>query len=430
MLLFMLIYLLLVLIRPQDYPALAGGNWPYQQGVLVAAAIFWLFSKRKSFDAPQYPLLLAFFVVLMLSQVANGWVGGALYVAAVFIPVGLAFTLLVHAADTRARLVNIMAMFALCACVLALHGIEQVQTGVGWTGIGLSQETRIQYVGIFNDPNDLGMLFVMCLPMAFYLSGQGGLMGLRRLFWVAVAAVLVYGIYLTNSRGTLLALLVILGIYVWRKRGLVVAGILGVGALGGLLMLPSRLQDVDVSEESAFGRVDSWYEGLQMFISNPVFGVGPGNYSDYNTLTAHNSFMLVLAETGYLGFTVWLAFVCYGFWMMVTVVRRSDDDFFEQEGEDADDELLEQWHDDRRIAFTLLLSLCGFFAAAFFLSRSYVVTLYLLAAMVVAHYTNMRQRYHFLPHFKLGNDVLRWPLFSVAAIVGLFITVKILLAMA
>ena len=50
--------------------------------------------------------------------------------------------------------------------IISIHGIEQVKLGTGWTGIGLSQGTRIQYVGIFNDPNDLGMLFVACVPMA------------------------------------------------------------------------------------------------------------------------------------------------------------------------------------------------------------------------------------------------------------------------
>lgn len=438
---FMLVYLFLVIIRPQDYPAMAGGNWPYQPAALIVAAILWLFSKRKSFDAPQYPLLLMFFVILMLSQVVNGWVGGAVYVATVFIPVGMAFTLLAHACNSRERIMQVMAMLAICAGVLALHGVEQEQTGMGWTGIALSQETRIQYVGIFNDPNDLGLLFVMCLPMAGYLSSRGGLMGLRRLFWLAVAGLLVYGIYLTNSRGTILALLVVLGVYVWRKRGLITAGVLGAGALGGLMMLPSRLQDVDVSEESAFGRVDSWYEGMQMFMSNPLFGVGPGNYTDYNTLTAHNSFMLVLAEAGYFGFTIWLAFVGYCFWMMVVVIRGNDmaieyQDELDHGGGDGDgghdgehaQELMDQWHRDQGIAFTLLLSLCGFFASAFFLSRSYVITLYLLAAIVVGHYSSMQGTYPWLPKFKLGKDVLRWPLISLVAVVLLFVVVKILLA--
>lgn len=430
MFLLMLVYLFLVIIRPQDYPAAVGADWPWQQGVLIVAAVVWLFNARKSFEAPQYPLLLLFFAVMVLSQAANGWVGGAVYVANLFVPIILAFTLLAHASENRSRARIVMAMFTACAGVLAVHGIQQAQTGTGWTGVGLSQETRIQYVGIFNDPNDLGLLFVMCLPMAVYLSARGGLLGLRRVFWLAVAGLLVYGIYLTNSRGTLLAMLAVLGVYLWRRRGLFAAGLLGAAALGGLMMLPSRLQDVDVSEESAFGRVDSWYEGIQMFISHPVFGVGPGNYSDYNTLTAHNSFVLVLAETGFLGFMLWLAFVGYCFWMMLAVMRCDDDDFIEQEGDEAAADLIAQWHADRGIAFTLLLSLCGFFAAAFFLSRSYVITLYLLAAVVVGHYGGMRARYPWLPRLRIGNDILRWPLLSVAAIIALFLLVKILLATA
>jgi hypothetical protein len=54
--------------------------------------------------------------------------------------------------------------------------------GVGWTGMGMIQDGRIQYVGIFNDPNDLALLFVMVLPMALYLSSRGGWFGLKRLF--------------------------------------------------------------------------------------------------------------------------------------------------------------------------------------------------------------------------------------------------------
>jgi putative inorganic carbon (HCO3(-)) transporter len=432
---FMIVYLLLVLIRPQDYPALAGTNLPYQQAALIVAALFWLLSKRKSFDAPQYPLLLAFFVVLMVSKAVNGWAGGALYVAALFVPVGLSFLLLANAAYSRERVLNVMAVFALCACVLSLHGIEQATTGVGWTGIKLSQETRIQYVGIFNDPNDLGLLFVTCLPMALYLGARGGLLGLRRLFWWGVAGVLVYGIYLTDSRGTLLALLVLLGLYVWRWRGMFTAGALGAAAVAGMLALPSRLQEVDVSEESAAGRVESWYEGLQMFISHPVFGVGAGNYSDYNPLTAHNSFMLVLAETGFVGFFLWMAFVGYCFWMMYTVLRRDDEAFVAAEGEafggddGVDESLLQEWRLDRGIAFTLFLSLCGFFACAFFLSRSYVVTLYLLAALVIAHYVGMRGRYPWLPKFSLINDSPRWLAVAVGGVIALFVIVKVLLAM-
>lgn len=441
MFLAMIGYLLLVLIRPQDYPALVeNAPIPYQPIMLVVAALMWLFSERKRFDAPQYLLLVMFLVVLMLSNVAAGWYGGALDQLNKFAPTVLAFVVLANAMDSPRRIGIVMAVFALCAAVLALHGIEQSRVGVGWTGVGLSQGTRIQYVGIFNDPNDLGLLFVMSLPMALYLSGRGGWMGLVRLFWLAVAGVLLYGIYLTDSRGTLLALLVILAVYVWWRRGLLTAMVLGAIALVGMMALPSRMQDLDVSEASAAGRVDSWYEGLQMFREHPLLGVGADMYTDVNPLTAHNSFVLVLAETGIIGFTLWLALVVYCFRMMHAAIREpawSPDEHFHGDGhgDDAHDAEAGAAHaqalfHDREVALTLLLSLYGFFTAAFFLSRSYLVILYLLAALVVAHYSGMRQRNPGLPGFALQRDLLRWPALALASVVGLYVMVKVLLAMA
>lgn len=428
MFLFMVLYLVLTLIRPQDYPVLLEAPGPpWQPIALVLAAVFWLFSARKSFAAPQYLLLACFLLVLMLSKVVNGWTGGALVQLTKFAPVVMAFVLLANAVDTRERVVAVMAVFAVCAGVLALHGIGQSRTGIGWTGVGMSQETRIQYVGIFNDPNDLGMLFVTCLPMSFYLSLRGGLMGLRRLFWLAVAGVLLYGIYLTDSRGTMLALVVLLGVYVWQRRGLVTAGVLGVAALAVLMALPSRMQELDVGEASAQGRVESWYEGLHMFLSRPLLGIGADGYSDMYNLTAHNSFVLVLAETGVIGFTIWLAFIGYCFRMMLAVLRQQRDAGDIGDMDDAGDAV--EWHEDRAIALTLLLSLSGFFAAAFFLSRSYVVVLYLLTALVVGHYVGMQARHAGLPRFGLEHDMVRWPLWSVGGIIGLYVMVKVLLAL-
>ncbi len=428
---FILVYLVLVLIRPQDYPALADNPGPPLQSIaLVLAAGLFAMSARKSFSAPQYLLIPIFLLVAMISKVVNGWMGGALFVFAIFAPVLMAYILLANATFTRERMQIVMAVFAICATVLAVHGIEQAQTGIGWTGVELSQGTRIQYVGIFNDPNDLGMLFVMCLPMAFYLSNRGGLMGLKRLFWWVVMGLLLWGCYLTNSRGTLLALVAMLGVYVWQKRGIFTAGLLAAGALTGLMMLPSRMQEMDVSEASAMGRVESWYEGIQMFIGSPIFGIGAGGYSDLHELTAHNSFVLVLAETGIVGFTIWLAIVGYSFRMMMAILKRGDDIIDDVPLEVPDAVALADWKRDRALTLTFLMSLTGFFTAAFFLSRSYVIILYLLVALVVAHYTRMRQTYASLPEFTLTKDLIRWPIVSVIGVIGLYLTVKVLLALA
>ena len=417
---FILVYVVLVIVRPQEYPGLVDLEWPILQIAFVAAFLAWAISARKTFADAPYPLAIGFLVACMLSEVANGWSGGAIAQATQFGPIIMSFIMLSHAVTTRKRLSIAMFTFVACSCVLALHGVEQVQTGIGWTGMPLVQDDgRIQYVGIFSDPNDLGLLFVSVLPMAFYLSSRGGLLGLARLLWLAAAALLLYGIYLTNSRGAMLAVAVVTGAWLWMRRGIVTAVVVGGLGLAGMTMLPSRLRELDASESSAAGRVDAWYEGLQMFISQPLFGVGAGNFTEHNYLTAHNSFVLVLAETGFFGFTIWLAFVGYCFRMMLTIYRHQP--------VLADAAAEAEWKTERTIAGTLFLTLCGLFAAAFFLSRSYTIVLYMITALIVGEYVGARTRYPSLPTFSLGRDLVRLPLYAIVGVIALYGITRVLL---
>ncbi len=69
----------------------------------------------------------------------------------------------------------------------------------------------------------------------------------------------------------------------------------------------------------------------------------------------------------------------------------------------------------------------GLFSAAFFLSRSYTVVMYLLIALVVGHYMGARQRWPGVPLLRLSDHWMRWLAVSVASIVALYIITTILL---
>lgn len=412
-----LLYVVLTIIRPQDYvPGLIGV--PLLSGVLIFAFLCWLGASEKTYAAPQFTLLPAFLLVLMISQVVNGWAGGSLHELSTFGPVVISFFIFAASSSTQRRLKISMGVIAFCAMVLALHGVLEARSGIGWTGTPLSEDGRIRYVGIFDDPNDLGLLLVSAFPMAVFVSQFGGLLG--RLFWLAGALLLLYGIYLTNSRGAMLAVLAVGGVYVAYRRGLVTAGILGAIGLICMQALSSRMTEINPEEESAAGRVDAWYEGFQMFKSHPLLGVGPGNFTDYNPLTAHNSFVLVMAETGFIGLLLWLAVVGYSFQMVLTVLR------FKPEPLD-DAELAQRFQSEKAIALTLLLTLCGLFTAAFFLSRSYIIVLYLFIAMVVGHYVGARQRFPQLPAFNIGDLGSRWVPITIGSTVAMFLLVMVLL---
>ncbi|WP_426703023.1 O-antigen ligase family protein [Rhodanobacter sp. Col0626] len=412
-----LLYLVLTIVRPQDYmPGLA--TVPLLPVVLVLAFVCWMASSAKTWAAPQFLILPAFLLVVMISQVTNGWAGGALAELGEFGPTVIAFFVFAACCTTRKRVTMAMTVFVLCSVLLAIHGVGQFRTGIGWTGMPMTEDGRIQYVGIFNDPNDLGLLFATTLPMAFFLRHRSR--GLLRLFWLACASLLLYGTYLTNSRGAMLAVLVVAGIYVWHRRGALTAGTLGAIGLIGMQVLSSRMQEIDAGEESAHGRVEAWYEGMHMFFDHPLFGVGAGNFTDYNDLTAHNSFVLVLAETGFIGFVLWLAFVGYSFWMMRVVLRS-------QPEHAATPEQLKDHQEDRAMALTLWLALWGLFAAAFFLSRSYMIVLYLVLAMVTGYYVGARQRMPDLPAFNLADGWWRWVPTAMGSVVGMYVLVAVLL---
>jgi O-Antigen ligase len=126
------------------------------------------------------------------------------------------------------------------------------------------------------------------------------------LFVLVPSAVMLWAVYLTHSRGALLALAV-LAVIVARKRigtpasvvltTLLILGMLALDFTGGRAI--SAVEGAD--------RLESWATGLEMFKSAPLFGIGFGGYTDYNEITAHNSLVLCLAELGLVGATLWVA---------------------------------------------------------------------------------------------------------------------------
>ena len=421
--LFLLTWLGLVLIRPQEYPALADMGIPILPISMLAALGAWLIgNQRRPLNQPTCLLLAAFVVVGMLSMAANGWLGGARIRFFQFLPALITVLLFTQACYQQRNCLRIMWVIALCAVVLTIHGIEQVKLGQGWTGMPTVQDGRIQYVGIFSDPNDLAMLFIIAIPMVLFMAGRGGALGFRRLFWWGVAATLLYGVYLTDSRGAFLAVMAMGGVWLWLRRGLLVAGTLGALGMAGLMMLPTRMQELDAGESSAYGRIETWYDGIQMFIANPLLGVGVGNFTSHTLLTAHNSFVLVLAETGIIGYTIWLAMVGYCFLMPVIVLR--------QPAVMEDPEYQALWTEERKMAMTLLIAMVGFFACAFFLSRSYVILLYIMLGLVTGWYGGVQERWAGLPVLSVRRDWFKWSVVAVASTLGLWLMVKVLFVMA
>jgi putative inorganic carbon (hco3(-)) transporter len=426
---YLLAYLVFVFIRPQEYvPSLVGS--PVIPVLLVAVTLFWLVAQKKNFDAPQHRLIPALVAVAFVSVALTGWVSGAVTAVVEFAPTIILFYLVATSVDSVRRFKQMGLVLTAVCCIMAVHGTDQAasEEGVGWTGAKMIAG-RITYLGFLNDPNDLAMAFVMALPFALYLANSARSFIVQCVGYGA-SALIAYGIYLCNSRGSLLAIGAMLFAYSvlrfgW-KRSLIAGPILAVPLL---LLAPSRVGEISADEESAAGRVDAWYEGFQMLRDRPLFGVGKGNFTEYNELTAHNSFVLAFSEMGLVGYFVWLSLIVLSAMMLRQILRTQDPPAAPADSPMGGDPQAEQeeWSAWQAITRTLMYSFVGTMVAAFFLSRTYTAVIYLAIGLVVAAHQVMRSRWPAIEPIRFGENWKFLLKAEFASLIGLYVLMKLLL---
>jgi O-antigen ligase len=366
--LFLLLYVTVVYVRPSEIvPALV--DVPIVD-ILTActiplAALSMMMRPRRVAVLPTDLCVLGFWVAIVLSNLTWGWFGGAWMGFLEFMPVVFCYVLVRITLTTRRQFRGFVALFVLLNLFQAVNGIVQYHTGAGLGGFSTVGENRIRGTGIFNDPNDLGMTLVMTTP--FILGGlfAAGARVRHRLLWLLVLPPMLFAMYYTNSRGTVIGIGAVLIAFAYRRFHSLSGTLVGATAVVALLMLgPSRTSAMDGSDNSAQSRVEAWGEGLGMLKANPVFGVGFGRFLEFHYKVAHNSIVHTFAELGLVG-AVFLVGAFYGFFRAIRLLGRADP---------ADGEAL---HWSRMLA----LSAVGAIVCGLFLSRQYIVVPYIVLAM-------------------------------------------------
>lgn len=374
----LIIYITLIYLRPQEWVKGIIG-WPLINISAIVTFAFLLFSPQRTLPrVPQNTFLIAFIASIAMSHLSHFYFGGAYESILAFLPSIVLYFLIVLIVNSDKKLKALIFLLVLLSTILAVQGISQSKSGIGWAGQPVLMENddddpdtggiaRITWVGIFNDPNDLGLALVTAFPFALNWLLNGTI--LLKIGALASLYLLTYAIYLTNSRGAMLALMAVIGTYLFfffkAKRILWIGLVFMI--LGGSAFIkfgPSRMDSISSQEESAYGRIDSWYEGFQMLKSNPLFGVGQGMFTEYNRLTAHNSYILCAAETGLIGYFFWFGLIYYSVKSFLPFLSNANIS-----------------HPVRPLALACMAGLVGFCSAAFFLSRTYIAVFYMLTGI-------------------------------------------------
>jgi hypothetical protein len=182
-----------------------------------------------------------------------------------------------------------------------------------------SIEDRVRYRGELHDPNELSMTICIAgLSLLIALARRK-----RSPAWTMLAVLggglILWCVILSGSRGGLLVFMITLGVYFidrYRWPGVIVAVILA-APLAGLALGKRTGASADMSTQL---RYEAWAAGLQMFKHSPVVGVGHRLFGENHYMTAHNSYVLTMAELGFPGFVMFVSLLYLSVKMLWTGV--------------------------------------------------------------------------------------------------------------
>ncbi|MBS1835429.1 MAG: O-antigen ligase family protein [Acidobacteria bacterium] len=203
------------------------------------------------------------------------------------------------------------------------------------TGAGQVYYQRFAVEGF--DPNDLALTLALGIPLLYWLSLTASS---RKAAWMwrALIGVAAFNIFLTASRGGVLALATALLFVPWTFRALgrtdrvlLSLGALAVAAaLVAMVPATSWQRIATLGKEAKEGTLNSrtviWSAGLEAFTERPVTGVGAGAFPESIRGTmgrprdwapvAHNTFLSILVETGLVGFAIFLLLMATLCWQI------------------------------------------------------------------------------------------------------------------
>ncbi len=391
---------------------------------------------------PHTYALIGMSAAVFISYVLNGltsFAPGALFD---FLPNSFTFFFIVLNCKKKRHL-QMVILVLLFACLFTIgKGFAALQTGDVLSPYLMAQGIdsgnalyRLRGLSFISDPNDFSQLIVSLIPCLFFFW-RPKRFPLNLLFVLIPTAILLSGMFLTHSRGAIVALLAVIVVSARRRIGTIPSLIVAaVGFVIATVIGWSGGREISVGAGS--DRMEAWSTGLGLIKTHPLFGVGYQRFSEYFIITAHNTVVVCAAELGMFGLFFWLLFVIPTLRDAVTanIVPKTPEQIAKEEEEKTPfersiearaaasdalshrgpysesaaknlaystqtatavaDPYLAYEHEDtdklpeeeiRRIARLLMISLCGYLVAGWFLSRAYVMTLFIYGGMVEVVY--------------------------------------------
>jgi len=377
------------------FPQLYSLRIPQMLALAALAVLAWhMFVSRKIVPvwSKQLMLFAAFFLLVTLGMALatntgaafSAWSGNYVKIAVMT----FAITWLTRESTDFALAVR---CFVVAGVVVGAVAISNKMAG-----IDLVESTRVSIgrgIGsVLGDPNDLALVLLFPASFALAMLVTPRIKVLERTLGAVGFGIITIAIIATQSRGGLLGLVAVFGLVMLRQlksRSLVlVLGGITLPLLFAMAGIAERASGGAVEEglgESAMGRLYAWEAAANMALAHPFTGVGLNNFYvnyffysphwDGLNHAVHSTWFGVLAETGLLGFLIFVLMIA----STMFSIRRSL-------------RILANIPPDSPrfipavnvMALAIYSGLAGFLVSGTFLTQGFTWPLYILLALTVA----------------------------------------------
>lgn len=296
-------------------------------GILISG---WSLSSlnKKLLRNDQDKFVSLFFFAIILSTLSVAWASYSINTAIETLKMVMIYYLIVTTVNSPEKFRIFTWTIVILLTILAGMGILQAYghdlSGTEMIWAADKQVWQIKGVGIFDNPNDIAYSVVFIVPFSFslFLNKKKFLYKISALFLMGVS---LYCIYLTESRGGVLALIFCLAVwlYYWTSHKKLRSMMLFAGFV--MIIMAFSMQVSGYREDaSAMGRIEAWSAGMSMLQAHPLIGAGKDQFFEYYNVDSHSSYVRAGAELGIIGLYAWLGILYSTIKYLSGVVRSNN----------------------------------------------------------------------------------------------------------
>lgn len=299
--------------------------------LLITLSAQWAVGRRRLKPFLRTDYFMGLFILGVLPAIFISWkpldLAGRMFFDHFLTPMA-AYFVVKNVVRTERDVQRVGNVFMIIGIYLALLVFQEVITGepLFWTpGRATAYSRSLQkLVSLLGNPLFLATGMGMALPFVVHRFLKERRAPIKALY-VGLGSALVAGIYLCYNRGAYLGVtmgLIVMMLLSPRFRRLFIPLLLVLCILvavywSGIVLSPVVRERI-TNVRSVDFRVLVWQIGLKMFADSPIVGVGYENFDAYFTRyhywppespvppSPHNTYLLVLATTGLVGFIPWV----------------------------------------------------------------------------------------------------------------------------